>query len=93
MLCVTHVTTLSWFMNTGLREVQYRGLYCDVNYFDPKCAIQCNVQAFYCGNPHKDEVLKKCHNKFKRRFPGIIVSSMSTIYRLVNIFRTKFSCS
>lgn len=91
MLCVTHVTTLSRFMNTGLSKVQHRGLYCDVNCCDRKYAIQCNVEAFYCGNLYKVEVLKKRHSTFKRWFPGVFVPSKSTIYYLVNIFRTKVS--
>ena len=44
MLCVTHVTTLSSYMNTGLSEVQHRGLCCDVKCCDRKYEIQCKVK-------------------------------------------------
>jgi hypothetical protein len=54
MLCVTGVTTLSWFMNIGLSEVQHRGFYCDVN----SCFDRKYVEAFYCGNLYKEEILQ-----------------------------------
>jgi hypothetical protein len=93
MPCVTHVTTLSRFMNTGLSEKQHRGLYWDVICFDRKYATHCTVGAFYCGKLYKDEVLKNSHSKFKTLFPGVFISSKLTMYRLVRIFRTKVYCS
>lgn len=91
MLCVTGVTTLSWFLGIGLIENNTEAFIVTLIIVFVNMQYSVIQSFFYCGNIYKDEIIQKYRSKFRIRFSVVSVPSKSTIDRLVNRFRSKAS--